>query len=70
MVTDKGPQRQWLWEIGKVEDQQCVRVCDGLTAQIAACLQRYSRVGDGLGRSAEQMWEDEALCERVVEFIA
>jgi len=24
MVTDKGPQRQWLWEIGKAEERWCV----------------------------------------------
>jgi len=24
MVTDKGPQQQWLWEIGKVEKPACV----------------------------------------------
>jgi len=68
MVTDKGPQRQWLWEIGEVEDQRCV--CDGWTAQNAAHLQRCPWVGDGVGRSVEQMWEDEAWCEKVVEFIA
>jgi len=27
MVTDKEPQRQWLWEIGKSDEQWCV--CDG-----------------------------------------
>jgi len=33
MVADKGPQRQWLTEIGKVD------VCDGWTPQNAAHLQ-------------------------------
>ena len=27
LVTDKGPQQQWLWEIGKADTQWCV--CDG-----------------------------------------
>ena len=27
IVTDKGPQQQWLWEIGKADTQWCV--CDG-----------------------------------------
>jgi len=29
-----------------------------------------SLVGDGVGRSAEQIWDDEEWCEKVVEFIA
>ena len=48
MVTDKGSQRQWLWEIGKVEDPQCV--CDEWTAQNAAHLQQCPWMGDGRGR--------------------
>jgi len=35
MVTDKGPQQQWLYEIGKLEEPWCV--CDGWTPQNAAC---------------------------------
>ena len=38
MVTDKGPQRQWMWDIGKEEEQWCV--CDRWTAQNAAHLMR------------------------------
>jgi len=60
--------RQWLWEIGKVEDPQCV--CDNWTAQNAAHLQRCPWVGDGIGLSVEQMWGDEEWCERVVDFTA
>ena len=29
MVTDKGSQAQWLWEIGKVDTQWCVCAMDG-----------------------------------------
>jgi len=36
MVTDKGPQQQWLWKIGKSEEPWCV--CDGWTPQNAAHL--------------------------------
>jgi len=68
MVADKGPQRQWLWEIGKVEDPQCV--CNGWTAQNVAHLQQCPWVGDGRGQSAEQIWDDEEWCAKVVEFIA
>jgi len=49
MVTDKGPQRQWLKEMGKVDDPSCV--CDGWTPQNAAHLFACPWVGDGVGRS-------------------
>jgi len=58
METDKGSQRKWLREIGKTEEPWCV--CDGWTTQNAVHLQRYPWVGDGKGRSAEQMWRDDA----------
>jgi len=67
MVTDKGPQRQWRWEIGKCEEPRCV--CDGWTAQNAAHLMRCPGVGDGRGREWEAMWKDEEWCEAVVDFI-
>jgi len=67
MVTDKGPQRQWLWEIGKCEEQWCV--CDGWTAQNAAHLMGCSWVGDGKGRTVEMLWGDEEWCEAVAEFV-
>jgi len=59
MVTDKGPQQQWLWEIGKSEEVCCV--CDGWTAQNAAHLLGCPWVGDGRGRTMEMIWEDETL---------
>lgn len=61
IVTDRGPQRQWLKEIGKAEEAWCV--CDGWTPQNAVHLGRCPRVGDGKGRSPEQMWRDEEWCE-------
>jgi len=67
MITAKGPQRQWLWEIGKSEEQQCV--CDGWTAQNAAHLMECPWVGDGKGRTSEMLWDDEKWCEAVAEFI-
>jgi len=67
MATDKGPQRQWLWEIGKSEEQWCV--CDGWMAQNAAHLMNCSWVGDGKGRRSEAISEDEEWCEAVAGFI-
>jgi len=67
LETDKGPQRQWLKEIGKVEDVSCV--CDGWTPQNAAHLYVCSWVGDGVGRSREQARKDERWCEAVASFV-
>jgi len=67
MVTDKGPQQQWLWEIGKVDTRWCV--CDGWTPQNAAHLLGCSWVADGKGRTYERIWEDEEWCEAVYGFI-
>jgi len=67
IVTDKGPQHQGLWEIGKVDTQRCV--CDGWTPQNAAHLLECPWVGDGRGRKFEMIWEDEKWCEAVAEFI-
>ena len=64
MVTDKGPQRQWLWEIGKTDEPQCM--CDGWARPNAAQPQHCPWVRDGKGRSVEQMWGDEKWCGRVV----
>jgi len=65
LVTDKGPQRQWLKEIGKVEDASCV--CDGWTPQNAAHLYGCPWVGDGAGRTRELAMKDEKLCEAFVD---
>jgi len=67
MVTDKGPQRQWLWEIGKSDEWWCV--CDGWTPQNAAHLMECPWVGDGKGRRGEMLWEDEKWCEAVADFV-
>jgi len=67
MVTDKGPQHQWLAEIGKADTPWCV--CDRWTPQNAAHLMLCPWVGDGLGRTQEQIWDDEKWCEAVFEFI-
>jgi len=57
MVTDRGPQRQWMSEIGKVDDPSCI--CDVWAAQnaVPVHLQRCLWVGDGKGRATEQMWK-------------
>jgi len=49
MITDKGPQWQWLWDIGKCEEQWCV--CDGWTAQNAAHLMGCPWVGRWQGKN-------------------
>jgi len=67
LMTDKGPQQQWLYEIGKSNEPWCA--CDGWTPQNAAHLLRCPWVGDGRGRSSEQIWEDEKWCEGVADFI-
>jgi len=67
MVTDKGPQLQWLWEMGKTEDPACV--CDGWTPQNAAHLRSCPWVGDGRGMTVDGMWDDEKWCEAVEEFL-
>ena len=67
MVTDKGPQQEWLWEIGKADTQWCV--CDRWTPQNAAHLLACIWVGDGKGRTQDSIWEDEEWCEAVFHFI-
>jgi len=63
--TDKGPQRQWLKEMGKIEDPSCV--CDGWTPQNAAHLY-LCRGGRGnrraRTRSGVRQWRD--LCSEDV----
>jgi len=67
MVTDKGPQAQWMKTIGKVESAGCV--CDGWTPQNAAHLCQCPRVGDGRGRTREMIQEDEKWCEDLARFL-
>ena len=67
MVTDKGPQAYWMKEIGKAEEGSCV--CDRWTQQNAAHLYQCPRVGDGKGRTREEVWEDEEWCEDLARFI-
>jgi len=62
MVTDKGPQQQWLWEIGKPEEQWCV--CDGRTPQNAAHLLGCPWVGDIRRRTSEIIWEERGGARR------
>jgi len=67
IITDKGPQQQWLWEIGKSDNPACV--CDGWTPQNAVHLRDCAWVGDGKGRTADAIWEDEEWCAAVEDFI-
>jgi len=67
MVTDEGPQAEWLKTIGKTDDASCV--CDGCTPQNAAHLYTCPWVGDGRGRTREEIWKDEQWCEEVARFV-
>jgi len=67
MITDKGPQAQWMRTIGKTEDASCV--CDGWTPQNAAHLYQCPWVGDGRGRTRELILKDEKWCEEVARFL-
>jgi len=66
LVADKG-QRQWLKEISKTEDPSCI--CGGWTPQNAAHLYRCPWIGDGVGRSREQVETDEHWCGEVARFV-
>jgi len=67
MITDKGPQAQWMKTIGKTEEASCG--CDGWTPQNAAHLYQCPRVGDGKGRTREGIMEDEEWCESLAKFL-
>ena len=56
-----------MGEVGKTDHPRCA--CDGWTPQNAAHLMQCPWVGDGVGKSAEEMWQDEKWCEQVLEFI-
>jgi len=53
MVKDKGPQRQWLWEIGISDEQFCV--CDRWKPQNAAHLLGRPWGRDGKGQTSEMI---------------
>jgi len=66
LVTDKGPQWQWLKEMVKVDDLSCI--CDGWTPQHAAHLYRCLWIGDGVGGSMNTgvgRWRD-SCCRKAV----
>jgi len=67
LETGKGPQRQWLREIGKTDDASCV--CDGWTPQNVTHLYVCPWVGDGVGRSREQAREDAVWCAVMARFV-
>ena len=68
LEADKGPQRQWLREIGKTGDASCV--CDGWTPQNAAHLYACLWVGGEVGRSKEQARKDAEWYAAVARFVA
>jgi len=68
LETDKGLQRQWLREMGKVEDGSCI--CDGWTPQNAAHLYQCQWMRDGRGGSEEQARQAAEWCAEVARFLA
>jgi len=67
LETDKGPQRQWMREIGKTEDASCV--CNGWTPQNAAHLCVLLGGGWG-GKIGGQARKDAKWCAEVARFVA
>jgi len=53
--------------IGKVDEAGCG--CDGWTPQNAAHLYQCPRVGDGRGRTREEILKDEEWCESLARFL-
>ena len=62
VVTDKGPQKDWLHRMGVTEDYTCS--CQEKLRQNSA---RCKDIGDGKGRTIEKAEEDEEWCEAVYE---
>ena len=65
MVTDKGPMKVWVHKIGRAEDNKCG--CG--IPQNAAHLLKCTEVGDGKGRSREEMLQDEEWLSAVHEIL-
>jgi len=62
--TDKGPQKAWLFKIGRASSHRCK--CG--ETQNAAHLLSSGCVG-GMRRTWEEMWTDRAFCEAVTIFL-
>ncbi|KAF8417926.1 hypothetical protein EV426DRAFT_710120 [Tirmania nivea] len=68
IVTDRGPQRWWLYTVGRVEDPLC-GLCEEGIAQNTVHLLRCPEVADGKGREWEQIWDDPEWCEQLAEAV-
>ena len=65
VITDRGPMKRWLSIIGRSADQTCR--CGEV--QNAVHIRRCPLVGDGKGRSIEEVWKDKEWCGAVVDFL-
>jgi len=62
--TDKGPQKAWLFKIGRASSPRCK--CG--ETQNAAHLLTSGCVG-GMRRTWDEMWTDRVFCEAVTNFL-
>ena len=67
IATDKGPMKGWLHKIGRAEDNRCT--CEESQHQNAAHLLKCREIGDGKGRSMEEVFGDEEWCRAVYDFL-
>ena len=65
MFIDRGPLKTWLHRIGRTLDNKCI--CGD--PQNAAHLLGYKLVGDGKGRTREQIEDDQEWCEELYSFL-
>ena len=66
LVTDRGPQKNWLYRIGRVEEDRCK--C-GERGQNGAHIMNCEMVGDRRGRTLETARKDPEWCTAVWEVL-
>ena len=65
IAPDRGPQRSWMYKIGKAEDDKCK--C-GREVQNAAHLMKCEEIGDGKGMTIEEGGKIRGCVRRYVNF--
>lgn len=63
--TDRGPMKHWLRMIGRSEAGECECGAAQNAVHILVC----TKIGDGRGRKAEEIWKDEDWCREVARFV-
>ena len=66
ITTDRGPQKSWLYRIGRAEEDKCK--C-GERGQNRAHIMKCKIVGDGKGTTLEAAGKDPEWCAAVWEFL-